>query len=295
MEKLPPLNALRSFVAAGTSLSFTKAAKELGVTQAAISQQVRLLEQHLGTSLFIRRNNALIFTETGARLLPRFQDALVTIAAASEAVRSKQPPGVLRVSTLPGFGQRWLVPRLKAFCDANPDVEVHLTTSHRTPDFPHGDADVAIRLGKSWPDLEATLLIHAEITPVCSPRLLQAGHGLRRPEDVMHYTRIHSTTDLDDWRKWLAAANVITDDAHRGPRLDSFVLAIEAAVSGLGIAMIRRALVMDDLANGRLVAPFQLCLKIPESWHLIFPTDNGRRSEVQRFKEWIVGAAARFN
>ncbi len=117
MEKLPPLNALRSFVAAGTSLSFTKAAKELGVTQAAISQQVRLLEQHLGTSLFIRRNNALIFTETGARLLPRFQDALVTIAAASEAVRSKQPPGVLRVSTLPGFGQRWLVPRQFAVRD----------------------------------------------------------------------------------------------------------------------------------------------------------------------------------
>src|SRR5258708_17620115 len=102
--------------------------------------------------------------------------------------------------------------------------------------------------------------------PVCSPRLLQAGHGLRRPEDVMHYTRIHSTTDLDDWRKWLAAANVISDDAHRGPRLASFVRAIQAALSGFGIAMIRRLLVMDDLPDVPLVAPVQLCLSNPNTW-----------------------------
>lgn len=291
MENLPPLNALRSFIAAGSSLSFTKASKELNVTQAAVSQQVRLLEQHLGTPLFERRNNSLLLTEAGAQLLPRFQGALFTIAAVAEAVRAKRPPGVLRVSTLPGFGQCWLVPRLKLFCDANPDIEIHLITSHRTPEFPHGDADVAIRLGKGWPGLETHFLMGAEITPVCSPQLMRGGHGLRRPEDVMQYTRLHSITDPHDWRTWLSSANVRSDDIERGPRLDSFVLAIEAAATGLGIAMVRKALVTDALATGRLVAPFSLCVAIPEAWHVIHPPDNGDRPEVQRFKEWIIATA----
>lgn len=293
MEKLPPLNALRAFVAAGASLSFTKAAQELGVTQAAISQQVRLLEQNLGTPLFIRHHNALHITEAGAQLLPRFQDALFAIAAVSEAVRTRRPPGILRVSALPGFAQFWLLPRLKSFCDANPDIEVHLVTSHRTADFPHGDADIAVRLGTAWPGLDATFLISAEITPTCSPQLLSRGRGLRNPEDVLHYTRLHSSTDPDDWRKWLTAANVSADDIDRGPRLDSFVLAIGAATAGLGIAVIRRTLIAEDLAKGRLVAPFGLNVRIPGGWHLIHPHENDRRSEVRRFKEWIVSTAQR--
>lgn len=293
MENLPPLNALRSFVAAGTTLSFTKAAGELGVTQAAISQQVRLLEQYLGNPLFIRNHNALQLTEAGAQLLPRYQDALFSISAVSEAVRTRRPPGVLRISTLPGFAQCWLLPRLKSFCDANPDIEVHLLTSHRTVDFPHGDADIAVRVGVGWPGLDATFLMGAEITPVCSPRLLARGPGLRNPEDVLHYTRLHSTTDPEDWSKWLAAANVSADDIDRGPRLDSFVLAIGAAHAAIGIAIIRRSLVADDLAKGRLVAPFSLTVGVPGGWHLIHPHENERRPEIRRFKEWIVAAAHR--
>ncbi|MFG1398768.1 LysR substrate-binding domain-containing protein [Roseixanthobacter pseudopolyaromaticivorans] len=293
MENLPPLNALRSFVAAGATLSFTKAASDLGVTQAAISQQVRLLEQYLGNALFIRQHNMLQLTEAGAQLLPRYQDALFSISAVSESVRTRRPPGILRVSTLPGFAQCWLVPRLKSFCDANPDVEIHLTTSHRTADFPHGEADIAVRVGVSWPGLDATFLMGTQITPVCSPLLLARGPGLRNPEDVLHYTRLHSTTDPDDWRTWLTAAQVSADDIDRGPRLDSFVLAIGAAHAGVGVAIIRRSLVADDLAKGRLVAPFTLAVEVPGGWHLIHPHEHERRSEIRRFKEWIIAAAHR--
>ncbi|TCT01511.1 LysR substrate-binding domain-containing protein [Aquabacter spiritensis] len=293
MEKLPPLNALRAFVAAGAALSFTKAAAELGVTQAAVSQQIRLLEQHLGSALFVRNHNTLHLTEAGAQLLPRYQDALFAISAVSEAVRARRPPGILRVSALPGFAQCWLLPRLKSFCDTNPDVEVHVLTSHRTGDFPHGDADIAVRVGTVWPGLDATFLMGAEITPACSPQLLARGRGLRSPEDVLHYTRLHSTTDPDDWRTWLAAARVSADDIDRGPRLDSFVLVIGAAVAGLGIGIIRRTLIAEDLAKGRLVAPFSLCVGIPGGWHLLHPPENGRRPEVRRFKDWIIAEAAR--
>lgn len=292
MENLPPLNALRSFVTAGSCLSFTKAARELNVTQAAVSQQVRLLEQNLGTVLFVRQNNSLQLTETGARLLPQFQMALSTIGALAEMTRSRRPAGIVRVSTLPGFGQHWLIPRLKDFCDQNPDIEIHLTTSRRTSEFPYGDADLAVRLGKHWPEMDTTFLMRAEITPVCSPLLLRNGGGLRKPEHVLNYTLIHSTTDPDDWEKWLAAANVHSDDINRGPRFDSFSLAIEAAASGLGIAVVRRALVTEELATGRLVAPFPLHVRIPESWHLIHPPGNDARSETRRFKDWIVQTAA---
>lgn len=293
MENLPPLNALRSFVAAGTNLSFTKAARDLQVTQAAISQQIKLLEQYFGIFLFVRTHNALSLTEGGSKLLPLLQDAFFTIAEASETVRAKRPPGTLRISALPGFGQRWLLPRLKSFCDANPDVEVHLITAHRLPEFPYGEADVAIRMGKQWHDLDVTYLMDAEITPVCSPHLLRLGRGLRRPEDVLHYTRLHSTTDPDDWRTWLAAAGVVSDNIERGPRLDSFVLVIEAAIAGLGIAVIRRTLVQEDLAQGRLVAPFSLSVPTPDAWHLLHPPNFGRRSEVARFKKWLVAAVKR--
>ena len=293
MEKLPPLNALRSFVAAGASLSFTRAAADLGVTQAAVSQQVRLLEQNLGCSLFVRDHNALHLTEAGAQLLPRYQDALFAISAVSDAVRTRRPPGILRISALPGFAQCWLLPRLKSFCDANPDIEIHLVTSHRSADFPHGEADIAVRVGVAWPGLDVTFLMGAEITPVCSPQLLARGRGLRNPEDVLSYTRLHSTTDPDDWRIWLAAAEVSADEIDRGPRLDSFVLVIGAASAGLGIAVIRRTLIADDLATGRLVAPFALGVRIPGGWHLIHPHDGVERSEIRRFKEWIVAAAHR--
>lgn len=293
MEKLPPLNALRAFVAAGASLSFTKAAKELEVTQAAVSQQVRLLEQHLGSALFVRQHNALHLTEAGAQLLPRYQEALFAISAVSEAVRTRRPPGILRVSVLPGFAQCWLLPRLKSFCDANPDIEIHLLTTHRSGDFPHGDADIAIRVGIAWPGLDATFLMGAAITPACSPQLLARGRGLRSPEDVLHYTRLHSTTDPDDWRIWLAAAKVSADDIDRGPRLDSFALAIGAATAGLGIAIIRRTLIADDLAKGKLVAPFPIDVSLPGGWHVVHPHENDRRSEIRRFKEWIIAAAHR--
>lgn len=237
----------------------------------------------------------LQLTEVGARLLPQFQHALFSIGAVSEAVRLRRPAGVLRVSTLPGFGQHWLLPRLKKFCEANPDIEIHLTTWRRTAEFPYDDADIAVRLGNNWPTLDVTFLMGAEITPVCNPLLLRSGGGLRQPEDVMNYTRIHSTTDPDDWRKWLHAANVHSDDIDRGPRFDSFSLAIEAAAHGLGIAIVRRALVMGDLATGRLVAPFPLCVSTPEGWHIIHPPDNGHRSEVRRFKEWMIRMAAQKN
>lgn len=295
MDKLPPLNAVRAFLAAGASLSFTKAARDLQVTQGAVSQQIRILEQYLGVPLFLRRHNALNLTEAGSRLLPVLQDAFFTVAEASEAVRAKRPPGTLRISSMPGFAHRWLLPRLKPFCDANPDIEIQLISAHRSQEFPHGEADVAIRMGAHWPDLDATYLMETEITPVCSPQLLRLGRGLRRPEDVLHYTRLHATTGPDDWSIWLNAAGVASDHIGRGVRLDSFVLVIEAAIAGIGIAVVRRALVGEDLAQGRLVAPFTLSVPTGEAWHLLCPPSFARRPEILRFRDWLLAEVKEAN
>jgi len=287
---LPPLNSLRAFEAAARRLSFTRAAEELGVTQAAISHHVRLIEEHLGFRLFRRLNNALVLTEKGETYLPSVRQAFEVLSEATDAVQGHGDSQTLTLSVLPNFALRWLVPRLAEFQQGNPAIDIRLLTSYRGTDFLREDIDAAIRLGADWPGLNADPLFGSEMFPVCSPAVITR-QPLDAPSDLAHHVLLHVYGALDDWPLWLAAARapeVVTD---RGPSFDSYALALEAAVYGCGVAMARSAFVQDDLANGRLVAPLSLRLKRSEAWYFLWPRTRTSR-KLSLFRSWLLAQVA---
>ena len=210
-RRLPSLNALRAFEAGARHLSFTRAAEELHVTQTAISHQVRQLEAELGFSLFRRSTRRLELTAEGQRLALPLSQALDRIGEAVEAVRARRRDSVLRVSMAPAFGAKWLVGRLSRFWLAHPEVELELHHSPVLADFTRDDVDLAVRYGRGpWPGLVSELLIRLEKIPVCSPRLLEGEHPLRRPEDLAHHVLLHEGDHafwLSVWREWMCAGD----------------------------------------------------------------------------------------
>lgn len=289
-RSLPPLNALRAFEAAARHESFTKAAAELGVTQTAISRHVRTLEQLLGTALFVRYASALEMTDDGRLLARKVSSALDLIAGGVDELKGQKRRHVLKISAQPNFAIRWLIPRLAAFRARHPNIDVHLTTSHRRPEFPAEGADVAIRLGHHWTGVVADRLFDADLFPVCSPDLAAR---LRAPADLARQTLLHVSTSPNDWKLWLDAARVLPFAWEAGPRFDSYALALQAAVEGLGVAIGRRVFVEDDLAEGRLVQPFDLTVAVDEAWFLICPEAVAVRPEVKAFRAWIAEEAQR--
>ena len=287
MQRLPPLNALRAFAVAGRYLSFTRAAEELHVTQAAISHQIKLLEDYLGMRLFRRLNRALLLTEEGQSYLPAVTQALADLAVATERLQKHDVSGVLTVSVLPSFAARWLVPRLGRFRDAHPEIEVRIAPSDKLVQFEHDDVDVAIRYGRGvYPGLRADRVLTEKIFPVCSPQLLTGQHPLHRPDDLKHHHLLHDDITVD-WRTWLLAAQVRDVDPHRGTFFTDSSLLIQAAVAGQGIALARGVLAEDELAAGRLVRPFDLKLPAEFAYYLVCPETTAERPKVVAFREWL--------
>ena len=221
--RLPPLNALRTFEAAARHLSFTKAAAELFVTQAAVSHQIRTLEDHLGARLFRRANRALMLTDEGQALVPAVRDAFDRLLAGVRRVEDLCCGGALTISTTPSFAATWLAGRLVRFQALHPEIELHLGATPRLVDFAREGIDCGIRYGEGdWPGLRAERLFRTALMPVCSPILLDGAHPLRRPEDLAHHTLLHALDGGDDWRLWLRAAGVQRDRPDPRPevRLD---------------------------------------------------------------------------
>jgi LysR family glycine cleavage system transcriptional activator len=287
---LPPLNSLRAFEAAARRLSFTRAAEELGVTQAAISHHVRVLEDHLGFRLFFRRNNTLVLTEKGEAYLPSVSEAFATLSEATDAVQGEGRLKELTLSVLPNFALRWLVPRLSDFQRKHPGIDVHLQTAYRGTDFLREDIDAAIRLGADWPEVNHDYLFGSDMFPVCSPTLV-ARTAIAEPRDFAGHVLLHVFGALDDWPQWLSAAGVAEIATDRGPRFDSYALALEAAVCGCGVAMAPSAFVQNDLAGGRLVAPLPQRLSRSEAWYLLWPRNRVSR-RVSLFRSWVLAEAA---
>lgn len=291
-RRLPPLNALRAYEAAARHLSFTKAAEELFVSQAAISHQVKALEDHLGTRLFRRLNRALLLTEAGQAYLPPVSQALELIHEATARVVRGEDRGPLTVSALPSFAARWLVPRLGRFLVAHPEIDVHIAPSHTLVDFTRDEVDVAIRYGRgNYPGLRADRLLDEEIFPVCSPGLAQGRHALRKPVDLRHHTLLHDDGP-DDWQAWLNAAGVSGVDATRGPVFTDASMVIQAAVAGQGVALARGALASGDLAAGTLVRPFRLSLPAENAYWVVCPPAAAMRPKIAAFREWLLREAA---
>ncbi|MFH5927345.1 transcriptional regulator GcvA [Roseomonas xinghualingensis] len=289
-RRLPPLNALRAFEAAARHGSFTRAAAELLVTQTAVSHQVKILEEFVGARLFRRLHNSLELTERGAGYLPVLREAFERIAEATDELRGSAAPQALSISTLPNFALRWLIPRLPRFRALHPDIALRLSTADRTTDFMNGQMDVAVRLGNSWPGLRQALLFPGEIFPVCSPDMLR-GRLPTSPSDLAAWPLLHVSTSAEDWPAWLAAAGAEGVDGAAGMRFDSFALASEAALQGMGFAMARLPFVNEDLQAGRLIAPFEFRLDQEKAYYLLWPQGHVARP-VTRFREWILAEAA---
>ncbi len=292
-RRLPSLNALRAFEAAARHLSFTRAAEELHVTQAAISHQVKALEEHLGRKLFRRLNRALLLTDDGQAYLPSVSRAFTLLNDATSDLLTTQAPGPLTVSALPSFAARWLVPRLGRFRQIRPDIDLRIDPSAALSDFAGGDVDVGIRYGRGkYPGMRADWLMTEDIFPVCSPALLEGPHPLQDPGDLEHQVLLHDDGH-GDWRTWLLAAGTDRVDATRGPIFTDSSMLIQAAMAAQGVALARGVLAADELAAGRLVRPFTLSPPTEYAYYLVCPINSAEHPKIAAFRDWLLGEARR--
>ena len=291
-RRLPPLNALRAFEAAARHLSFTKAAEELHVTQAAVSHQVKLLEQDLGVTLFRRMTRKLALTEAGRALQRVAGEALDAIAEAAERLRGEPGGRTLTLSLTPTFGVKWLAQRLGRFWALHPDIDLRLHHSIHLVDFSRDEVDAAVRWGGgAWPGVEAVYLMRAGVVPVCSPALLEGPHPLCAPADLHHHTLLHER-DFVEWAQWLAVAGAHDVEARRGPIIDDPSVLHQAAIDGQGVVLSSEALVREDLAAGRLVKPFDVDLDEHNAYYLVAPPRAFERPNVQAFRDFLLAELA---
>ena len=296
-RRLPPLNALRAFEAAARHLSFTRAAQELNVTQAAISHQVKLLEETLGLPLFRRLNRRLLLTDAGQAYLPPLRDAFDGIATATERLCSSEESGPLKISTLHSFAVKWLLPRLSRFQERHPEIDVMVSSSRTLVDLARDGFDLGVRYGPGrYPGLRVDFMMGDTIIPVCSPALLEKPQPLHRAEDLRHHTLLHddvrSTPDDPDWGIWLALNGIEGVDVSRGLRFSDANMAIQAAIAGQGVALSRRVIALDDIRAGLLVIPFGPFQPTNFVYSLVGLPDQAERPKVRLFREWLLEEAA---
>jgi LysR family glycine cleavage system transcriptional activator len=291
--RLPSLNGLRAFEAAARHLSFTVAAAELNVTQTAISHQIRRLEEELGIRLFVRQNRALALTPQAKDYLPGVRAAFNDLRLATDRLLRKDNAHVLTVSTLASLAAKWLLPRLSAFQETHPGIDVRITTSTALVDFKGGDVDAAIRYGRGdWPGLHADWLMADQLFPVCSPALLTGKRPLRSPEDLRDHVLLHtSNANSDDWRLWLTAAGLPANISKQpGLTFDLILMTVQAALDGIGVAMGRTSYVEADIAKGRLVVPFKITLPANAGFYLVYPEATADTPKLTAFRQWLVAS-----
>jgi LysR family glycine cleavage system transcriptional activator len=307
--RLPPLNALRVFESAARHLSFKEAAAELSITQAAVSHQVKSLEDYLGVELFRRAGRGVQLTEAARACLPRLRDGFDALAAAVEMIRERAEEGELVITAPPVFTARWLMPRLAGFAKAEPKVEVHVVGSSKMVDagsldspalmsnldLREASSGVEIHLGMGdYPGYRVDRLFGATMALVAAPEIATT---LKKPEDLANHLLLHDDAmDLvaggDAWRKWLEAAGAEGRvDAGHGPRFSTNALSLEAASQKLGVALALRPLVDADIRSGRLIAPFQVELKPVGAYFLICPEVIADRPAVAAFRKWLLKEA----
>lgn len=291
---LPPLNSLRAFEAAGRHLSLTRAARELHVTAAAVSHQVRGLEDYLGVRLFRRVGNSLLLTDAGQACLPGLGEGFDRLAEAIERLKAHDARGPLHVSVAPAFASKWLVPRLERFDAAHPAIDVRISASLEVVDLDREGFDAAIRLGRgSYPGLEVHELFAESVVPMCRPDLIEGPHPLRTPEDLRHHVLLHDDSlrferAAPDWPMWLTAAGVEDVDASRGPHFSHPDHAMQAAMDGAGVVLGWRTLAAADLAAGRLVIPFDVTLPMKLAFFFVCPQVAAKRPKVVAFRDWLL-------
>lgn len=283
-----PLNPIRTFEVAARRMSFTAAAEELGVSQVAVSRQIRALEEYLEVSLFERSHRAIKLTENGERLFPAVNKALDDIDRAVAAVNMRGRRDVLSVHTHTTFGQRWLIPRLQRFHDRFNSIEIRLTASAH-PTIDKQATQAVIRTGTGdFEGCDAEFLAPVELIPVCAKQLTSSWKIKDSPDNLAKHTLLHSFARPDDWAMWLASAGVKDIDATRGLKFENSVLAYEAALQGIGVAMGVRVLVSQYLRLGSLVAPFKHVLPLNLGYYLLIPRSRRLAPGMRDFRNWLL-------
>jgi LysR family glycine cleavage system transcriptional activator len=286
---LPALAALRAFEAAARHLSFRRAAEELRITQSAVSHQIARLEEGLNTRLFRRLARRVELTEAGAQFYPFVREGFERLTQGTALLTRKGIAGDLTVQVYVTVAVRWLIPRLFGFQQDNPDLLVRLSTSHLDWEFDADTGDVGI-IYTTRPNrarLHYAPLFKASLFPVCSPELAL---NLAEPSDLERQVLLQVYTASEDWRVWLAAAGLTTVGGRAAPTFDSYLLALEAAVEGQGVAVAPHFLVAADLRAGRLVRPFETKVEQPGGWFLVCRVERRAESAIVRFRDWLVAA-----
>ena len=314
LNTLPSLNALRVFESAARNRSFAQAAEELHVTPGAVSHQIAALENTLGVQLFHRDARGVELTSAAQACLPALTIAFQALRESLRILQADRPAGPLTVSVAPAFASRWLLPRLSHFTAAHPQIELQLSTGLGLIDAVRPEAssslgersdhdasaDLTIRFGRGvYAGCRSDRLLSAVVTPVCSARLRDGAHPLVGPDDLRHHLLLHDdTTYFDDsrpdWQVWLDAAGVSGIDATRGPRFSHSALALDAATDGLGVALGVSLLAAQDVADGRLVIPFDLTLPSPFAYYLVYPEGSAERPQLAAFRAWLLDEARDF-
>jgi LysR family glycine cleavage system transcriptional activator len=287
-----PLNALRTFEAVATRLSFAKGAEALNVSPAAVSSQIRALEQRLNQPLFHRHGRQVTLTETGRKLLPGVQRGLAELRQAMQVVSQDRSEGVLNVSMMPTFLQKWLMPRLTEFYSVQPHIDLRINADNSQVNFEHSDFHAAIRFGiGKWPGVRAGKMMDDWILPVCSPRMLKEIGPLHSIEELQRHDLLFVESEV--WDAWFRVLGESGRDSH-WPLLNDSLSILMAAEQGQGIALSRWSLVARDIAAGRLVRPIETVVRTDWSYYFVAPSHYYDLPKVAAFRDWIMGHCDRF-
>jgi DNA-binding transcriptional LysR family regulator len=283
--RLPPLNTMRLFEAAGRLGSFKAAAEELHVTPSAVSHGIQSLEDWLGVALFTRGNRSLALTPAGAAYLPQVRQALDLLVRAGVNLPGQMIARRLAISVAPSFGLLWLVPHLPRFQERHPGLEVMIDTDHQQVSFPRAGVDLAIRMGRGdWPDVTAIPLITEQLVPLCTP---ESANRLREPSDLARATLLRVTDVSEDWSTWFDLAGLPPQSGAGAHTFDTIHMARQAALQGLGVMIGRLPLMADDVACGRLVPLFGPPRACATGYWLVAPPEALSQPAARAFQRWI--------
>lgn len=294
-KHMPPTNALVVFEAAGRHMNFTRAAKELDVTQSAVSRQIQLLEEFLGLSVFQRQSRGLMLTPAGERLHRAVTMGLEHIANVSADLRRQRGPGELTIATSVAFASYWLMARIAKFRGLHPEVEIRLVAASPVYDLASEGVDIAVRYGAGeWPGVDAVRLFDNEIWPVCSPRYLEKAPALDRPHDLLEHSLLHLTKHDRNWVTWtsfLESIGVSEEPRDRGFTFDNYMVLINSALRGEGIALCGRRLAEDFISQGDLVRPIPVAQESDRGFWLLRPRDGQLSEQARLFYNWLLDEA----
>jgi len=289
-----PLNALRAFEASARSLSFVSAASELHVTPAAISHQVKKLEQYLDIQLFRRLTKGLVLTNSGQRLQSELHVVFQQLDQVMSRISIRPSRNPLTLSAAPIFAVKWLVPRLQEFNQLHPEIDLQISSSLEIIDFKKNTFDAAIRLGNGpYHHLNAILLFEESVIPMCSPQLLSTTRPLRNAHDLAAHVLLHNDStafdsEMPTWEKWLANAGAQDVDASRGLRFSQPDHALQAAIDGAGVVLGWQYLAQDDLQKGNLIAPLEHTMPLNRAFYLVYPNNKNNQQNLTKFQNWMM-------